>query len=124
MASNRQKLAKLLLQQMEVGQALGVPYVLEPRNIDVNNLPQVQNRIPGEGGISTVRSMGVNVDGAETLIPTVVEGQLPATAEEAERRAMDYYLRKRRHLGKFASPAASDAAATLLHEREALRTGR
>jgi len=113
-----------MLKQIESAAAFGVPTVLEPRNIDVTNLPQVQNRIPGEGGISTVRSMGINVDGKETLIPTVVEGQLPASAEEAERQAIDYYFRKKRHLGKYATPAASDAAATLLHEREALRTGR
>ena len=124
MAARRNKLAELLLRQVEVGQAMGVPYVMEARNIDVSNLPEVKNRIPGEGGISTVRSMGINMNGKETLIPTVVEGKLPASAEEAERQAVDYYLRKRRHLGKYASPAASDAAATLLHEREALRTGR
>ena len=124
MAEKRKRLAEMLLRQMEIGQATGVPYMLEPRNIDVSRLPEVENRIPGEGGISTVRSIGMNVDGAETLIPTVVEGQLPASAEEAERRAREYYFRTGRHLGRYASPAASNAAATLLHEREALRTGR
>ena len=124
MAKKSKKLAELMLKQIESAAAFGVPTVLEPRNMDVSNLPQVQNRIPGEGGISTVRSMGINLDGKETLIPTVVEGQLPASAEEAERQAIDYYFRKKRHLGKYATPAASDAAATLLHEREALRTGR
>lgn len=124
MADLRKKLAKLLLRQIEAGQAIGIPYVLEAGNIDASNLPQVENRIPGEGGISTVRSMGINTDGTETLIPTVIEGKLPPSVEEAERQAIDYYLRKRRHFGKYASPAASSAAATLLHEREALRTGR
>ncbi len=84
MASNRSKLAKLLLQQMEAGQAMGVPYVVEGRNIDVSNLPQVQNRIPGEGGISTVRSMGITEDGKEVVLPTVVEGKLPPSAEAVE----------------------------------------
>ena len=124
MAKKGRKLAELLLQQVETAAALGVPTVLQGGNIDVTALPEVPNRIPGEGGISTVRSMGVNMDGAETLIPTVVEGQLPASASEAERRAIEYYRRTGRHLGKYVSPAASDAAATLLHEREALRTGR
>lgn len=124
MAGMRNKLAQALMRQMEVAQATGVPYVMEARNIDVSNLPQVRNRIPGEGGISTVRSMGINMDGAETLIPTVIEGELPASAEEAERRAVKHYIKTKKHLGKYASPAASDAAATLLHEREALRTGR
>lgn len=121
MAKTREKLAKLLLRQIEVGSAMGVPYVMEGRNIDVEALPQVQNRIPGEGGISTVRSMGVNMDGAETLIPTVIEGQLAPTAEQAERDAINYYRRTGKHLGKYATPAASENAAQLLHEREAMR---
>jgi len=121
MPSTREKLAKLLLRQIEVGSAMGVPYVVEGRNIDVESLPQVQNRIPGEGGISTVRSMGVNMDGAETLLPTVVEGRLAPTAEQAERDAIEYYRRTGKHLGKYATPAASENAAQLLHEREALR---
>jgi hypothetical protein len=123
MAAKRKKLAELLLRQVETAQAMGVPYMMEARNIDVSNLPEVENRIPGEGGISTVRSMGINMDGKETLIPTVVEGKLPASAEEAERKAIEYFKRTGRHLGKYATPAASDAAAMLLHEREALRTG-
>ena len=124
MASTREKLAKLLLQQVEVNSAMGVPYATAPRNMDISNLPQVPNRIPGEGGISTVRSMGISEDGKEVLLPTVVEGRLPASADEAERRAIDYYRRTGKHLGKYATPAAADSAAMLLHEREALRTGR
>jgi hypothetical protein len=124
MSNKRRKLAEMLLAQMETSAARGVPYALEGRNIDTSNLPEVPNRIPGEGGISTVRSMGISEDGKEVVIPTVVEGQLPASAEEAERRAMDYYRRRGKHLGKYATRAAADSAATLLHEREALRTGR
>ena len=67
MASMRDKLAKLLLQQVEVNSAMGVPYVTESRNMDITNLPQVPNRIPGEGGISTVRSMGTNMGDGEVL---------------------------------------------------------
>jgi hypothetical protein len=122
--ADRRKMLELLLTQMESAQAKGVPYAVEGRNIDVSRLPEVQNRIPGEGGISTVRSMGITEDGKEVLIPTVIEGKLPSTADEAERRAYDYYQRTGKHLGKYATRAASDAAATLLHEREALRTGR
>lgn len=121
MAKTREKLAKLLLRQVEIGSAMGIPYVTESRNIDVESLPQVRNRIPGEGGISTVRSMGVNLDGAETLLPTVIEGKLAPTAEQAEKDAINYYRRTGKHLGKYATPAASENAAQLLHEREALR---
>ena len=86
MSDKRKKLAALMLNQMEMAAASGVPYLAEARNIDVSRLPEVPNRIPGEGGISTVRSMGISEDGKEVLIPTVVQGQLPASAEEAERR--------------------------------------
>ena len=124
MANKRRKMAEMLLRQMEASQAMGVPYLSEPRNIDVDRLPQVPNRIPGEGGISTVRSMGITEDGNEVLIPTVVDGRLAPTAAQAEEEAMRHYRRTGKHLGKYATRAASDAAATLLHEREALRTGR
>lgn len=122
MAGKRKKLAEMLLRQMEVSQALGIPYVIEGRNIDVENLPKVRNRIPGEGGISTVRSMGISEDGKEVLIPTVIEGKLAGSADEAERQALKHYRSKKKHLGKYASRSAADAAAQLLHEREALRT--
>ena len=122
--ANRRKMLELLLSQMESAQARGVPYAAEGRNIDVARLPEVPNRIPGEGGISTVRSMGITEDGNEVLIPTVVDGRLAPTAAQAEEEAIRHYRRTGKHLGKYASRAAADAAATLLHEREALRTGR
>jgi hypothetical protein len=122
--ANRRKMLELLLSQMESAQARGVPYAAEGRNIDVDRLPEVPNRIPGEGGISTVRSMGITEDGNEVLIPTVVDGRLAPTAAQAEEEAIRHYRRTGKHLGKYASRAAADAAATLLHEREALRTGR
>jgi hypothetical protein len=123
-SDKRKKLAALLLNQMEMAAASGVPYITEARNIDVSQLPEVQNRIPGEGGISTVRSMGITEDGKEVLIPTVIEGRLPASAEEAERKALEYYRRTGKHLGKYATRGAADSAAMLTHEREALRMGR
>jgi len=122
--ANRRKMLELLLSQMESAQARGVPYAAEGRNIDIDRLPEVPNRIPGEGGISTVRSMGITEDGNEVLIPTVVDGRLAPTAAQAEEEAIRHYRRTGKHLGKYASRAAADAAATLLHEREALRTGR
>jgi len=103
---------------------MGVPYAMAPRNMDISNLPQVPNRIPGEGGISTVRSMGTNINNEEVLLPTVINGQLANTEDEAARQAIEHYRRTGKHLGKYVTPAASENAAELLHEREALRTGR
>jgi hypothetical protein len=123
-SDRRKKLAALMLNQMEMAAASGVPYLMEARNIDTSRLSEVPNRIPGEGGISTVRSMGITEDGKEVLLPTVIEGQLPDSAEEAERRAIEYYRRTGKHLGKYATRSAADSAAMLTHEREALRTGR
>jgi len=86
--------------------------MLEPGNIDLHNRPRVQNP---DGSISTVRSMSVNFDGTEILIPTVSEdGRIMEPAE-----AIDQFKRTGRHLGKFKSPNAATEYALRLHERQA-----
>ena len=89
MASNRNKLAKLLLQQMEVGQAMGVPYVVEGRNIDVSDLPQVQNRIPGDSNVSNldVKMMQLGTfssDKEPSTNKTLLEFQIAQRRRDAE----------------------------------------
>lgn len=81
-------------------------------NIDLDKRPIVQN---ADGTISTVRSIGVNVDGKEVLIPTVSEDGRLMTNKEA----VSEYRRTGKHLGMFASPEASDAYAESLHEDQA-----
>lgn len=88
----------------------------EPGNIDLKNRPRVKN---ADGSISTVRSMGVNIDGQEVLIPTVSEDGRIMTDDEA----VEQYKRTGRHLGKFRTPEDSTAYAKRLHEDQARLIG-
>lgn len=84
---------------------------VEPGNIDLAKRPVVRNK---DGSISTVRSMGVNIDGVEVLIPTVVGNKVIS-----EKEAIDHYMKTGEHLGKFESPDALEAYAVKLHEQQA-----
>jgi hypothetical protein len=85
--------------------------LVRPGNIDLAKRPIVKNP---DGSISTVRSMGVNVDGMEVLIPTVSDDGRIMTNDEA----IQAYLRTGRHLGMFASPEHATAYAKLLHQQQ------
>lgn len=88
----------------------------EPGNIDTTNLPAITNP---DGSISTVRTISVNVDGNEVLIPTVIDGRVVSNSEAIQR-----YLRSGQHFGKYKSIGAADRAAERLHNQEALRVPR
>jgi hypothetical protein len=94
----------------------GVPGMVAPGNIDLTKRPVVRNP---DGSISTVRSMGISVDGHEVLIPTVSDdGRLLSPQE-----AIGLFRQTGRHLGIFSSPEASDAYAQQLHEDQARMYG-
>lgn len=88
--------------------------MLEEGNIDMSTRPRVKNE---DGSVSTVRSMSINEDGKEVLIPTVSDDGRILT----EKQAIDLYHRTGRHLGKFSSVEAANKYAQKLHESEAKR---
>jgi len=83
--------------------------VIEEGNIDLNTRPVVKNK---DGSISTVRSIGVNIDGTEVLIPTVS----PDGRILSDEQAIALYRRTGKHLGKFSSVEASNRYAEKLHK--------
>lgn len=85
--------------------------LVESGNIDLTSRPRVKN---ADGSISTVRSVGVNVDGEEVLIPTVSpDGKILTTQQ-----AVDLYKESGQHLGKFETPEDSTAYALNLHDQQ------
>jgi hypothetical protein len=79
-------------------------------NIDLNNRKVVRNK---DGSISTERSFSVNIDGKETLLPTVVDGRIVSEDE-----ANDHYMKTGEHLGQFDTVEEAEAYAEELHNRQ------
>jgi hypothetical protein len=86
--------------------------LLEKGNVDLTNRPRVKNP---DGTTSTVRSIGVNIDGREVLLPTVSDdGRIMSNDE-----AVAQYKQTGKHLGIFDTPAHSTTYAQRLHDDQA-----
>ena len=83
--------------------------VLERGNIELTNRPIVRNP---DGTSSTVRSMSINENGREILIPTVSEDGKILSDDDA----IKVYRTTGRHLGIFKSPALATIYAQHLHD--------
>lgn len=85
--------------------------LVEPGNIDLGNRPQVKNP---DGSISTVRSISIDEDGKQVLLPTVSgDGTILSDKEAA-----DLYKKTGKHLGKFENVFDANAFAKDLHEQQ------
>jgi hypothetical protein len=102
--------AKQRLQAVAPNQPMDAGMV-ERGNIDLHSRPSVKNP---DGSISTVRSISIEEDGKEVLIPTVV-GDRVVSDQEAIRE----YKRTGKHLGKFNSVEDADRYAEQLHNEQA-----
>lgn len=88
------------------------PGMVDAGNIDLLTRPIVKN---ADGSISTVRSISVNIEGKETLIPTVSEdGRIMGEAE-----AIETAVKTGKNLGTFLNPEAATAYAKTLHDQQA-----
>lgn len=82
-------------------------------NIDTSKIDPVKNK---DGSFSTVRSISINEDGKEILIPTVIKGKVVS-----DKMAIDHYHKTNQHLGKFDTVEEANAYAKKLHEEEETR---
>lgn len=85
-------------------------------NINLDQRPVVNNP---DGSISTVKSISINEDGKEILIPTIS----PSGQQLTDEGAIALYHRTGNHLGVFNSPEEATAAAQAISARQGVAYG-
>ncbi len=88
------------------------PGLIQPGNIDLNHRPVVKNP---DGSYSTVRSIGIEVDGRQVLIPTVSPDGRVLSNQDAIR----LYQQSGQHLGIFDNENNANAYGESLHNQQA-----
>ena len=84
--------------------------MIAPGNIDLNNRPVY---FGNDGTYGTERSFSIGTDRGEVLIPQIVGGRLLSQQD-----AIRHYQQTGENLGTFSSPAAADAYAERVHNRD------
>lgn len=85
---------------------------IKPGNVDLSHRPFVQNI---DGSVSSVRSMGAELDGKQMLIPTVD----PYGRIMTDDQAIEEYRRSGQNLGTYRTPEDSDRAGEAIHNDQA-----
>lgn len=86
---------------------------LVPGTIDLYAQPRVKNP---DGSISTVDSIGINIDGKEYLLSTVTKDGRHFVGPNAADQAVREFKRTGQHLGVFSSIEDSNRYAEQLHK--------
>lgn len=94
-------------------QRTALPTPVEQGNINTSQLPATNNP---DGSHSTVRTIGVEQNGREYNIPTVIDGKVVSNEE-----AIAAFQKTGRHLGAFRNAQDAERAAVGLHDAEADR---
>lgn len=84
--------------------------MVAPGNIDLNNR---QVYFGNDGTYGTEHSFSIGTPKGEVLIPQIVNGKLVSQQD-----AINHYMQTGENLGTFTTPAAANAYATQLHERD------
>lgn len=96
---------------------LKIAQAIEPGNIDLKKRPKVLNP---DGSYSTVRTIGIEIDGGRHVnIPTVIDGKVVSDDE-----AVKHFRKKRKHLGIYKTREDADTAAKQLHIQQEQYYGR